>query len=369
MDSTIAIIGAGFSGLSLAHALRQCEADVVLIDRNDNCPDIFRAEKIEPDQSDLLRELGILGFRQPKTSPIGETLNYNGENYKKFDTVEQYGISYSQTVNNLRSNLPDSIRVVNQTVVNIDNSSNEQKIFFSDKTSLNANLVVVCTGGGEKLISRLGIKRKLNSNLRSLSFGFDIERQDGADFNFNGFNYFLSSNINDVHYITIFPIGERMRVNLFTRLYPTDVLVKQIKLNTIHSLKSIFPGIFEQIGDIKVVSKVQVMPTAFYRLKNPVRSGIVIISDDYQSVNPATGTGLSKVLTDVKVLSQKYIPHWLDAGDFSKKNIREFYRDEIKQACDQKSMGSWFYYDNQVQTTKISIFTRIKQKMMSLGCL
>lgn len=367
MAVDIAIIGSGFSGVNLAHALVPKGYSVSLIDRRKSCPDIFRAEKIEAEQADIMRRLGTFDFRSPKSDPIGAIKNARPGVVDEFDGDEQYGISYSETVNSLSDNLPQSVNTINNTVTKIHNSDKIQTIYFSDDSTLEAKLIVVATGGNNKLMKSLGIKRRFDKKLKSLNFGFDIERADGADFDFNGFNYFLSKSVHSVNYITIFPIGSRMRVNLFTQLNLKDKLTGELRNNTLHALHLCFPDLYKHIGEIKVISSVQVMPTHYYRLKNQVRPGLVIIGDEFQSVNPATGSGLSKVLTDIITLSEKYIPAWLQSGNMAKKNIAAYYKDKDKILADTSSLSSWIYYYHDLQTSKIPTHERITHKLKLQG--
>lgn len=370
MISDIAIIGAGFSGLSLAHALSKSGFKICIIDKRSKCPDLFRAEKIEYDQASLMRKLDILNFRFPANAPIGKTLNFNGQTHEEFETTEQYGISYGDTVNNLRENLPDNVEVLTDNVDKIINTNDIQKVYFSDNTHIEAKLIVIASGGTGKLTKPLGIKRLYANELRSLSFGFDIQRTDGKPFDFHGlkgFNYHVKSPISEIEYITIFSIGDRMRVNLFTQLEARNKLTKSLRDNPIDSINNIFPNIFNYTGTIKVCSSVQVMPTHFYILKNHIQPGIVIIGDEFQSVNPTTGTGLSKILNDADVLSNIYIPKWMESKNVSKNNIKKYYQDKTKISADRNSLDSWIYYQNAKLNNKIPIKMRIKQRLMLQG--
>ena len=68
----VVIVGGGFAGLSTANFLaRNTQFNITVIDRRSTCPDVFRAEKLEPDQIELLKKLGMLDFRSPNTAPIG----------------------------------------------------------------------------------------------------------------------------------------------------------------------------------------------------------------------------------------------------------------------------------------------------------
>ena len=366
IESDVIIVGAGFAGLNLAHALSKNNIKTIIIDRQTKCPDIFRAEKIEPDQAEIMKEIGTLTFRQPKEHKVGTILTYDGELKTNIDTIEQYGISYADTVNSLRENLPKSIQLINERVIEISSFSNYKSVSCSNNITVNAPLVVLSTGGNNNLLKSLNIQRKYENELRSFSFGFDVSLDRNKIK--NGFNYFLPSNSN-IDYVTIFPIGERMRVNLFTRFNPKDTKIKEFKVDPILAMTKYFKGIEELTGKIALCSKVQSVPTTFYRLRNFLQSGLVVIGDEFQSVSPATGSGLSKVLVDVKVLSQTYIPRWLKDKTFGKNDIKKFYKDPLKIKADSKSMEYWISYHTKSLNNKVPFINKIKYTMMIKGLL
>lgn len=75
----------------------------------------------------------------------------------------------------------------------------------------------------------------------------------------------------------------------------------------------------------------------------PPLDGVVMIGDALQSVCPATGTGLSKVLNDVALLCEDYAPTWLRLTDLPESTIAQFYRDPRKGACDWNSLKAAQY--------------------------
>src|SRR5687768_10567094 len=109
-NTDVVIVGAGLAGTGIAHCLAQRGLDVVLVDRQAKYPDAFRAEKIEPDQAAVFRALGLLDMRSPHAAPMGQTLSFDGRELKTFDTVEQYGFRYGDTVNAMRAVLPAGVR-------------------------------------------------------------------------------------------------------------------------------------------------------------------------------------------------------------------------------------------------------------------
>ena len=355
----IAIVGAGFAGLNLAHATAAQGLDVAVVDKRTTCPDIFRAEKIEPDQASVMRDLGTLQFRSPKCEPIGKTLRISGDSVSEVDTVEQYGISYSDTINSLRDNLPSQVTCIHETASEIV-PGDVARIVLSNGEEVVARLVVLACGDYNKLIGAIGIPRQQHDDLVSLSFGFDIRRQDGSDFDFNGLNYFLPDMPNGVQYLTVFPIGSRMRVNLFTRMRRSDPLATSLRQDTLATLNKLFPDLPGYLGDVVLDSRVQVMPTTYYRLEEQVLPAVVVVGDAFQSVSPATGSGLSKVLIDVQTLSEDFIPRWRNQRVISADDVAAYYRNRCKVDSDRNSLKSWFYEDYGSQE-RPPLLTRVRR--------
>jgi 2-polyprenyl-6-methoxyphenol hydroxylase-like FAD-dependent oxidoreductase len=340
----VVIVGAGFAGLSLAHGLAGRDLEIAIVDKRDSYPNLFRAEKIEPRQAESMRRLGTLEMRAPLAGPIGKTLNVSGDKVETFDTVEQYGIAYGDTVNNLKRQLPADIRVITDTVSDIV-PGKHGTISMDSGSVLHSKLVVIASGFVDQLSASLAIRRKDYPELRSLSFGFDIRRADGAGFTFNGLNYFPSETNSKILYMTVFPIGDRMRVNLFTRLDPKDPMAKQLRDHTLATLVNLFPKLCDFTGEIELDSRIQSVPTNYYRVTGYRVPGVVLVGDAFQSVSPATGSGLSKVLTDVECVIDCFLSRWKDYESISARDVMSYYRHREKRGCDRRSLQSWYYAD------------------------
>ena len=166
----VAIVGAGFCGCVLAQLLARAGLKVLIIDRRAEFPDHFRAEKIEPDQAALLESIGLLDLRRPLAGPVGVVSRYDGGDVERYDTVEQYGISYADSVNAPRESLPSGVTQVTARVSEVKASHNGPVIFLSDGTAISAGLVAVTAGGSSTLGQSLGIRRATIPDLVSLSY-------------------------------------------------------------------------------------------------------------------------------------------------------------------------------------------------------
>jgi hypothetical protein len=155
-----------------------------------------------------------------------------------------------------------------------------------------------------------------------------------------------------------------MRVNVFTQLDARHRWVAEWKKDAAAGLDCWFPGLREQVGPFRVTSAVQVVPTMYYRLRSPALPGVVAIGDEYQSVSPATGMGLSKVLTDVDALCTRHAPEWLSTGRVRRGDVRGYYADPEKVACDRKALDAWRYYHDRQLGGRVPVAMRVKRKIL-----
>jgi 2-polyprenyl-6-methoxyphenol hydroxylase-like FAD-dependent oxidoreductase len=83
-------------------------------------------------------------------------------------------------------------------------------------------------------------------------------------------------------------------------------------------------------------------PADLYRAEGYQLPGLVLIGDAFQSVCPTTGTGVSKVLTDVDVLCE-CIPEWFKTHEMGIDKLACFYEHPRKIACDRWSLEGALY--------------------------
>lgn len=366
MDADVVVLGAGLAGTTLANVLKKHGISTIVIDKQAVYPDAFRAEKIEFDQAEQMRKLGVFEFRIPEMEPIGETVNYCAGSNSEFNTIEQYGLRYGDFVNNLRKHVLHDMDFRIANITGLETSDDQQSVQLMDGSSISCRLVVIATGGMSSLVSGLKYRKKANSSLRTYNVGFYIEPREKDSFEFAGFNYFLDPPKDGVDYLTLFKIEDSMRVNLFTQLKRKDKNAVAFKNNTLEEIDRHFPDLVSQIGKFDITSKIQVFFTDFYRLKNLGQPGVVMIADEYQSVCPATGTGLTKVCNDVDILGNVYIPAWLKKMQFGPNQLNEYYMDQKKWACDQESLYQWIYYRNNAYSFWNKQWSKVDTRMRTL---
>ena len=362
LEADVAILGAGLAGSIAAHTLSQQGHDVLLVDCLAPLPDPLQAEKIEPDQAALFRSLGLLDERVPAADRIGVVMNYDGHGIEEFDTVEQYGISYFDTVARFREMAGHRARMESAAVRWLRPDPVRPRVGLSDGREVSVRLVVLATEGNRALPEGLSLGRVVDETLCSLSYGFDLE---GLDSDFAGFNYFLGKNSDSVDFLTTFRVGDRVRAHVFTQQDPRDPAVLEASSSMDQALKSWFPDLATHLGTASVSSPVQLLTAIYHRVRDPgAVEGVAIIGEEFQSVSPATGAGLTHTLTDVKVLCERYAPGWLASP---RSEVRTFYGDPEKLAADRTAYSHWCYYRDRQAWDRVPFHIRALRKARDIG--
>lgn len=347
LTTDVIVVGGGLSGLCLAHSLAQRNISSIVVDRKATYPDNFRADKLEYNQIAALRALNLDQFVLPKSEPVGDILSYSQGKLSTLDTIDQYGFAYAQTVNNLRENLPSEVHYLVAHISSVSVSEHTQTLTLKDEQQISGKLLVIATGGNHSISKLLNMQRSADASLWTLNFGFDVASTNSSGFDFRGLNYHAENPASGVDYLTLFPIGNVMRANIFTRWPAKDARALAMRNNPVTAMQEYFERLLEFTGAMQLASKVQMFPTEFYRMRNVLQPGVVVIADEYQSVSPATGKGLDKLTTDLNILSEKKIPAWLAKGRISKTDVATFYNNPEKKETDLKAISDWvFYRDN-----------------------
>jgi 2-polyprenyl-6-methoxyphenol hydroxylase-like FAD-dependent oxidoreductase len=354
----VIIIGAGLAGASAAAVLERQGVRVTLVDQRKTCPDCFKAEKIESDQADALRRLGLFDVLAPHATRIHEVRSVWNGRFVGARKLEQYGVNYGDLVNAVRQSIPSTAPFRQARVESILTSPDVQQVTLDSGEVLTSRLIVFACGTVNALASQLSLHREMVAKDFSMAFGFTVARRDGRPFAFDALTYYPSGSSTRVAYLTLFPIGNAMRANLFVFRSINDEWVRTFLRDPHAQLDSSLPKLTAVIGDYEIVSKVETGRIDLYRVQNHRQAGLVLIGDASQSVCPTTGTGLSKVFTDVEVLCHDCVPTWLSTPGMDQEKISQFYDHPRKQAVDARSLDSALY--NHHSSTSSSIRSKIR---------
>ena len=168
----------------------------------------------------------------------------------------------------------------------------------------------------------LGIERKVTSHCHSISIGFDLVPVGRAAFDFPAMTYFSERPGDRIPYITLFPVGTRMRANLFTYREADDPWLRQMRRTPRETLEAALPRLKRITGEFDVAGDVKIRPSDLYVSSGHRQAGIVLVGDAFELTCPVTGTGTDKVFTDVERLCRVHIPKWLASEGMGAEKIR-----------------------------------------------
>ena len=341
----IAIIGGGLAGSTAAAMLGRAGISATLIDPHPVYPPDFRVEK-------LSGQLQVERFR--KTGVAEATLRaatHDGENWiARFGYLldktpsQQYGIMYDALVNSIRAEIPSGVQSIYAKALSVSNSAERQKISLSNGEEISARLVVMTNGLNVGLRHQLGIERRLVSACHSISIGFYMAPAGRPSFDFPALTYFSERASDRSGYLTLFPIGNTMRANLFVYRQMDDPWLRQMRHAPVETLNALLPRLCRITGKFEITSDVRIRPVDLHVSSGHRQPGVVLVGDAFETTCPVTGTGTDKVFTDVERLCNVHIPAWLATDGMDETKIAAFYDDPVKTACDAWSSAKAYNF-------------------------
>mgnify|MGYP001815535230 CR=1 FL=1 len=133
--------------------------------------------------------------------------------------------------------------------------------------------------------------------------------------------------------------------------------VRNFKADPAKEMRRHFPTLESVIGSFRVCPGHEAYTTRYYRLDPAGLRRTVLAADAYQSVNPANGVGISKCLTDARVITD-CLPHWLEQK-VGAIDTERYYRDARKQRIDDEALRRWRWATE--SSTSRSLVTRVKR--------
>jgi 2-polyprenyl-6-methoxyphenol hydroxylase-like FAD-dependent oxidoreductase len=336
-DTDIAIVGGGLAGTIAAFALARSGIRVSLIDRNETPPAEFRVEKLGGAQLESLRRLGLLDTLAQNSTRFDRATNVRRGRVVDLTDSRYQGIFYGDLVNAMRQALPAAVRFIAGRVTDLSTSTDVQRVEIAGHGTLSARLVVLASGMSDLLRTRLGIEREVLHERQSLTFGFNLMPLDGIA-NHPALTIYGERPRDGIDYLTLFPIGELIRANLFVFLDHRDPWIKQVRTDPLAALAAKLSGLRERLGHVELDGRVQSWIMDLAVARNVRQPGVVLIGDAYQTSCPAAGTGVSRLLTDVERLVA-HATDWLRTLGMDAVKIGAFYDDPIKEAMDAQALA------------------------------
>jgi 2-polyprenyl-6-methoxyphenol hydroxylase-like FAD-dependent oxidoreductase len=341
----VAIVGGGLAGSTAAAMLGRAGIPAILLDPNAVYQPDFRVEKLSGYlQLERFRKTGL-------ADAVLRSCTHDGENWiARFGYLldktpsQQYGIRYDALVNAIRREIPDGVESIFAKATSVSTGPERQKVTLSTGEEISARLVVFANGLNVGLRNQVGIERKITSRCHSISIGFDLIPVGRPAFACPAMTYFSERSSDRIPYITLFPIGDAMRANLFVYRQLDDPWLAQWRRSPTATLDASLPRLRRIIGDFEISQPTQIRPADLYVSSGYRRAGVVVVGDAFEGTCPVTGTGTDKVFTDVERLCNVHIPAWLATEGMDESKIATFYDDPVKTACDAWSMGKAYSF-------------------------
>jgi len=340
-DFDVLVIGAGAAGVCAAHVLCGRGLRVGLVDSRSKCPPTFKAEKLEPDQIAIMKEIDLLQQAMPALSPLHEVVVYRRDSIIQRLKIGQFGMHYHAFVNTLRDALPPAVTQITDTASELNTAGSNPSVQLQSGGTVTARLVVVAAGTSSRLRQVTGAVRRDVSTHHSIAFGFDLALESGC-LPHDGVNVLPDRYTDQVGFLTLFPTPVGVRANLFAYHDPQSEWSREMRLNTSSALERTFSRLRKLVGNFTITGRVNASAIDLWTSDVTPQPGVVLIGDSFQSVCPVTGTGLSKVLTDVHVLGQM-VADWFGTPGMSAEKTAVYYSNPDKRSSDMRSLHSALY--------------------------
>jgi 2-polyprenyl-6-methoxyphenol hydroxylase-like FAD-dependent oxidoreductase len=336
-STDVAIVGGGLAGSLAAAMLGRAGIDVVLIDPRADYPPDFRCEKLDGDQVAILKKTGLAEAVLRASTPDRETWVARHGRLIEKRHGDQEGIFYASLVNTVRAQIPANSRFMQDKATALATSQDGQTVTLASGERLSTRLVVLANGLNIGLRDSINLKREILSNCHSISIGFDVKPVSRQTFEFPALTYYAERPTDRTALLTLFPIEQNMRANLFVYRDMDDPWLHAFRVAPRDSLFALMPGLERYTGDFTVDGPVKIRPVDLYMTRGHLQPGVVLVGDAFATSCPAAGTGARKVLNDVERLCNVHIPRWLATPGMGLDKIAAFYRDPVKLACDRYS--------------------------------
>ena len=335
----VVIVGAGLAGSIAATMLARAGRRVAIVDPHRSYPDDFRCEKFDDGQMAFLERAGLADVvTAASTHDRSVWVSHLGHLAEK-RASDQRGFDYGALVNRLRAEIPSTVEQIHAKVTAISNSTDRQKITLSTSETIDSRLAIIASGLNNVLREGLGIDRVDLCKCQSITFGFDMEPASGGSFPFRALTHYSEHPKFRAAYITLFPIGGRMRANFFVYRDLSDPWLRTFRDTPEAALKEVMPRLELLMGEFRVAGPVKMRPIDLYATKGYLQPGIVLVGDAFGTACPAGGSGARKAIVDVERLCNGHVSRWLATPGMGVEKITSFYEDPEKVAHDNKSLA------------------------------
>lgn len=315
----VAIVGGGFAGALMALVLARQGFNPVVVDPFDVYPQDFRCEKFSQAQADGLQGLNVADVFAPLLG--------------RGDNLIRKGLRYDQMVNAVRDHWGEGVRLIRGKVSGVTHDAQTHTLTVPGFGTVTSRLCVLATGPGERLLKDLGIKRQVLSPAHSVCVGFTL--LPGPDgFGFDSLIHRGERPGDGVGFASFFRMAgdpsDALRVNLFLYDAIKSERVLRFRRDPLDALSAVMPALGQRLHGASVTGEVELRATDLYTIDQPALDGVVLIGDARRTSCPASGTGISRIINDVRALSERFVPGWLE----TQSDVARFYADGAVRRLD-----------------------------------
>ena len=328
----VAVVGGGVAGSALAAVLARRGLSVALIDPREHAAPEFRVEKLTRRQVAALDRLELAASVVAAATPIDRLRIARFGRLVEERRNDEWGFDYAALVGALRDAGPAPLIA---RAARLEADEDGAVMTLADGTSIKARLAVLATGLGKALLADVGVERVDVTREASLATGFDLVPEPGA-LQAVPLTYFGERPADRAAYLTLFPIGDRLRANLFTYHRRDEAWAARFRDDPLGELAALMPGLARLLPPIAAATTPIMRPIHLYTCTGHLRPGVVLIGDAFANTCPTGGTGLAKVFNDVERLAA-LLPGWLATPGLGLDKVATFYADPRKRAVDAEA--------------------------------
>lgn len=328
----VVIAGGGMAGSLLALVLGRQGREVTVVDPHRDPPPTFRNEKLGHAQIALLEKLGCLHLFAEACWPAeGAPGAYPaGRRPALYDC----GAPHSAWLRSVRGAWPASVRFVEGGVDRVETGRGRPALVTTDGTRLDGRMLVVATGRSPQLLDQLGLSRTTLSAGHSVCLGFSVRTPEPLCARVHAARFGTG-----LGYVSIFPMPGETRVNVFSYRDLRDPWTRRMSADPLAAVAELVPEAACDLQGAEVVRRCEARGTDLYLTQGQEGlPGVVLMGDALHAPCPASGTGMLRILNDVDVLAERWIPRWLAADDDRAPSTAAFYADPRKRGVDRASL-------------------------------
>src|SRR4029077_12112391 len=106
--------------------------------------------------------------------------------------------------------------------------------------------------------------RQIVSTCHSISIGFDLVPVGRPAFEFPALTYFSERPSDRIAYLTLFPVGSRMRANLFAYRDADDPWLREMRHKPVETINAALPRLRRITGEYSVSGDVKIGPDGLH---------------------------------------------------------------------------------------------------------